>query len=697
MDLAEQMSLDAGQPATAPDQQPASLSARMAQDQAPKGLSAHMAEDAAAPAPATSTAPIVGLPEPKGGWTMGKLGMGMTTGLGEGALALGTGAAGALAAGGMGWLERASGKSWDEIAADQKALQERIQYQPQTTIGKGIAQAGGWAGAKLDELGGWAAEHAGNLAEAAGADPDTVAAIKTGTHATMMGVLPRAVGPIVGAAGRGVRAIAGAASDVAGGIAGRSGAPAPLFEPETAGTASAGASVGSAAATAAGRMSTATPEMAAEVATQIADAQARYGPAWKEHFNADALDRHLEADSLPIPGRLSEGQAAQDPVLISNELNNRATRTETVERLNWQKQNMAQNLQAIREGTGPDVNTVTPTEHGQALIDAYKAQAAPRQAAIDADWNAIRANTGDTPIFDAGRMLQDAQSALKSKLLSSQDPGGQLAELTDAARRGGLTADGYNAFRQNLGNIARQGGIEGKAASAVIEATNASELLPEAAKFRSMVNDALAKGRALHADLEADPAYDAAVNGTVSANDFVNKFLIRGKVENIAQMAKNLGNDDLARQTMGTAVVDHLRRSAGLDDQYQGNFAADSFNKQLADVRQRAGPVFQRGELATLQTLGNYARNATFRPAGNFVNTSNTAVAAPTILGRAAGMAGAGLETAGNLAVPGLHLGTIVGEAARGRAARVAAAHQELENAQAFQQSWRPGAGVIRR
>ncbi len=682
------MSLDAGQPAMPASAPSGSLSANMAQDAGPQSLSGRMAEDAAPPQPAAA--------KPTG-WTMGKSGMGVTTGVGEGALALGTGAAGALAAGGMGWLERASGKSWDEIQADQKALQERIQYQPQTAIGKGIAQAGGWVGGKLDELGGWAAEYAGNLAEAAGADPDTVAAIKTGVHATTMAVAPRVVGPVAGAAVRGAKAVAGAAGDVAGGMG--KGAPAPLYEPAAGAPVSAGASVGSAGATAAGRMTTATPEMAASVAAQISDAQQRFGPAWKEYFNADAMDRHLEADSLPIPGRLSEGQAAQDPVLISNELNNRATRTQTVEQLNWQKQNMAQNLQAIREGTGPDVNTVTPTEHGQALIDAYKAQHAPRQAAIDSDWNAIRANTGDAPIFDAGRMLEDAQGALKSKLLSSQDPGGQLAELTDAARRGGLTADGYNAFRQNLGNIARQGGIEGKAASAVIEATNASELLPEAAKFRGMVNDALAKGRALHANLEADPAYDAAVNGTVSANDFVNKFLIRGKVENIAQMAKNLGNDDLASQTMRAAVIDHLAKkgAAGLDDNYEGNFAADSFNKQLTDVRQRTGPVFKSGELATLQTLGNYARNATFRPPGNFVSTSNTAPALASMASRAAGAAGGLLEAGGNLLTPGLKGGTFIGEAVRARAAKAVAAQQELENAQAFEQSWRPGAGVIRR
>jgi hypothetical protein len=675
--LAEQMAADAG-PSAAPQQLPQSLSASMAQD-AGATLSSRMAQDAAPAANDEAAKPT--------GWTMGKPGVGVTTGLGEGALALGTGAAGALAAGGMGLIERATGKSWDEIAADQKALQERVQYQPQTTIGKGIAQAGGWVGGKLDELGAWAAEHAGNLAEQAGADPTTVAAIKTGVHATTMAVAPKVAGPIVGGAARAVKAVGGATADVASGISpfNRGAAPAPLFEAEGGGAAPAGASVGSAAVTAAGRMSTATPEMAASVAGEIADAQQRYGPAWKEHFDADAMDRHLEADSLPIPGRLSKGQAAQDPVMISNEMNNRATATEHAQRLQWQNQNMAQNLEAIREQSAPDVTTTTPTEHAQTLIDSYKALDAPKQAAIDSSWDAIRAQTGGAAIFDAGRMLQDAQAALKAKLLSSQDPGGQLAELTDAARRGGLTADGYNAFRQNLGKIAMKGGTEGDAASTVIKATNASELLPEAAQFRGMVNDALSKGRARYADLEADPAYDAAVN--------VNKFLVRGKVEDIAQMAKNLGNDDVASQTMRAAVIDHLRDSARLDNQYEGNFASDSFNKQLAAVGQRAGPIFQGGELPTLQTLGNYARNATRQPKGSFVNNSNTAVAAKGMLSHAAGMAGGAAESLVNR-VP--VLGPIITGGVRARAAAVAAAQQELENARFIQDTWRPGAGVIK-
>jgi hypothetical protein len=672
----------ATQPAVDPDSQP---------------LSVRMAQVAAKPSEQPSSN---AQPKPSG-WTMGKPGLGLETGIPEGILALGTGAAGALAAGGLGWLERASGKSWEQIQEDQQALQQRVQFQPQTTIGKGIAQAGGWVGGKLDELGGWAAEHAGNLAEAAGADPTTVAAIKTATHATTMALAPRVGAGAVGAGLGVLRSVGSGAADVASGVFSRSGAPSPLYEAQG-GDVAPFAPGGAAAATATGRMSTASPELADSVAAQIAEAQQQYGPDWKSHFYPDALDRNLEADSLgaitgAAPGRLTEGQAAQDPVLISNELNNRGTATDIAKQLQWQNQNLADHLQGIRENlAGPDVNTVTPTEHGQALIDAYQKLHAPRQAEIDSDWSAIRSQTGDAPIFDAGKMLQDAQAALKTKLLSAQDPGGQLAELTDAARRGGLTADGYNEFRHTLGQIAMKGGTEGKAASTVIQATNASELLPEASAFRSAVNDALAKGRALHADVEADPAYDAAVNGTVSANDFVNKFLVRGKVENIAQMAENFGNDDLARQTMSAALVDHLRDSARLNNQYQGNFAADSFNKQLAAIAQRGGPVFQNGELSALQTLGNYARNSTFRPKGNFVSTANTAPAAASMIGRVGGLAGNALEATGNMVVPYLKLGSIVSTGIRARAAAAATAVQELENAKFVHKATRPGAGVIR-
>src|ERR1700730_15666142 len=317
------MALDAGQSA-APQQpaQPQSLSASMAAD-AGATLSSQMARDATA-ANDEAAKPA--------GWTMGKPGLGLGTGLGEGALALGTGTAGALTAGAMGipkLLGFDEDESWEDLQKRQQALQSRVQYQPQTTVGKGIAAIGGWAGGKIDELGAWAAEHAGNLAEAAGADPTTVAAIKTGTHAATMALAPPIAGKVAGAGVSALKSIGGATADVAGGLVrGESTAPAPLYEPEATSAARAGGVVGAAAATAAGRMSTATPEMADSVAAQIADAQARFGPSWKDHFDADALDRHLNADSLgaatgAAPGRLSVGQAAHDPVIVSEEMNNR--------------------------------------------------------------------------------------------------------------------------------------------------------------------------------------------------------------------------------------------------------------------------------------------------------------------------------------------------------------------------------------
>lgn len=689
MNLAEEMAVDAG-PQT--KQPPVSLSSQMASD---ASLSSSMAADAAEHAPPPST------------------NLGLTTGLGEGAMALGSGAVASLAAGGLGLYRHfVDGKEWSDdpslvratgdqsIKDEQDAMMKRLTFQPTSTVGKGITSGVGWAASKLDDLSGWASGFLADAAQKAGASPEAAAAIHTVGHAAALALLPKLGTEAAGAAVGGLRNIASAGGDVLSGMRG-SGAPAPLYDlsPEAAADTAPYAAGGSSAATVAGRMATASPDVAAQVAAQIADAQARYGPDWKAHFDPDALDRHLNADSLgqatgAAPGRLTAGQGMRDPVAISNEMNNRGTATEMAKFYDWQDQNMADHLRGIRDNTAPDVTTTTPTEHGQTLIQEYKNLAAPRQAEIDSDWNAIRSQSGDAPIFDANAMLADAQTALKAKLLSSQDPGGQLAELMDAARqRGGLSADGYNAFRQNLGQIARQGGTEGKAASVVIDATNKSDLLPEASTFRDQVNGALAKGRALHGDLEADPAYDAAVNDTVSANDFVKKFLTgpSAKVENVTRMATNLNGSDIGSQTMRAAVVDQLRENAGLDDQYNGNFAAKTFNKQLAAIGQRAGPIFGNGEMATLQSLGDYARDATFRPKGDFVSTANTVPAAASMIGRVGGLAGGAVQGAANLALPGLHLGTIGGELLRNRAARVAAASQELENAKFVQQSLRPG------
>lgn len=449
------------------------------------------------------------------------------------------------------------------------------------------------------------------------------------------------------------------------------------------------------------RLSVASPELQQDAQAAFSEAQAKHGADWGNHIDWNAIDRQLNADSLPVPGRLTRGQATQDGALISEEWNKRNANG-LGPTFAAQNENQVANLKAIREQSSPDVYTNTPAEHADTLINAYKDLYTADKSVIDAKWDAIRKQSSDATIFDAGKMLKDAQSALQAKKLTAYDPGGQLAELTNDARRGGLTADGYVAWRQNLGREAMKGGNEGAAASAILDATNKSDMLPEATQYRDMVNDALSSGRALHQKLALDPAYKAVVDGNASVKDFVNKFVVNSKPENVAQMSNNLSGNDIAGQTMRAAVLDNLRGAAALDEQYQGNFAAKSFNKQLSYVTPGARAVFNDGELQTLRSLGDYSTHIAHGGRDSFKNFSNTATELNTptnAMGKKVGSLAAGGAEAflahqtGGASIPVLN---VFKAGAAQRAAMKAALEEQEQAAQYVHESTRPAAGFIK-
>ena len=519
--------------------------------------------------------------------------------------------------------------------------------------------------------------------------------------------VPAVGGKVLGAVGAPVIDALRSASDRVGAY--KAGIEDKLAEPEAGATAqeaplsypSQYASTGAASSGLMARLNVATPELQADAQAIFKEAQETYGTDWQNHVDWNAVDRQLNADSLPVPGRLTHGQASGNGALISEEWNKRSTNG-LGPIFGAQNTNQIDNLKAIREQSTPDVYTNTPAEHADTLIKAYKDLGATDQKVIDDKWTAIRAQSGDRPIFDANQMLADSQAALKKNLLSSQDPDGQLAELMTAAReRGGLSADGYNAFRQNLGKVAMKGGNEGKAAGLIIDATNKSTVLPEAAQFRGMVNDALASGRALHQKLALDPAYKAVVDGDASVKDFSNKFIINGKPENVAQMSNNLAGNNVANQTMRAVYLDNLRTAAALDEQYNGNFAAKSFNKQLSYVAPGARAVFHNGELQTLGNLGDYSRHISADGRDSWKNYSNTATelntpthAMGSKLGSVA-MGAAEAALAHHTMGASIPIVSVLRSGIEQRAAVKAAIEEEEKASQYVHESTRPAAGFI--
>jgi len=398
--------------------------------------------------------------------------------------------------------------------------------------------------------------------------------------------------------------------------------------------------------------------------------------------NPEALSRHLEANSLPVPMQLTAGQALQDPVTLSGELNSRGAQPGLAARFNEQNGQLVQNLQAIRDRVGPDVFSTNAVEHADTLIKAYQDKGAAADAVTNTDYQALRDAAGGNFPVSAPKLLQNANSALHKQLLFDDAPKSVMTTLGRLADSDNMTYENFESLRTNLARIMRTStnGNERAAAGIIREQMEELPLQPGSAQLKPLADKARASARAQFQALEADPAYKAAVTESVPPDRFIQKFVIGAPRDDVALMRENLAHDETATQTMGVATLDHLRRQAGIDDMGNGNFSQAGFNKHLQALSPKMPSLLDPQTNEQLQTLGNVARYTQFQPRGSFVNNSNTLVGA--LASHAADLA----EGAGNLAggriIP-------VGSLVRGVLQKNAAA-------KAAQKSLEPGAGLER-
>jgi hypothetical protein len=442
------------------------------------------------------------------------------------------------------------------------------------------------------------------------------------------------------------------------------------------GMVSAGAAVVPDATTIKQALSVATPELQQAIASIPID-----------KVNIPTLQRHIEADTLPVPVRLTEGQATGDVVKLSNEQNRRGKDPVLAQRFNEQNGQLVENLGLIRDKAAPDVYGTKKIENSQGIIDAYKELDTNLNKGIDADYQALRDAAGGQFPVDAPQLLKNVQSKLKKELLSNEAPAGQFSELKRLADSNAMTFEDYLSLRRNLGAIARtsQDGNTRKAASYMIEELEKLPLQKEAAALKPLADKARASARARFQMLEKDPAMKAAVEDSVPADKFIDTFVVKGVNKNINTMVEHLGRDSPAHQHMAAGTINWLKDKAGIVDE-TGNFSQAGYNralKQLDDV-QNVNAIFNQEAASQLKTLGNVARYTQAQPRGAFVNNSNTLVGA---LAEKAGKGVAmGVESGLNLAVPGLQLGTSVMEM-RARRAAEAQTKKALETGAGTQQT----------
>ena len=395
--------------------------------------------------------------------------------------------------------------------------------------------------------------------------------------------------------------------------------------------------------------------------------------------NVPTLQRHIEADSLPIPVRLTEGQATGDIVKLSNEQNRRGQDPALAQRFNEQNNQLVENLGAIRETAAPDVYGTKTIENSQSIIDAYKKIDDAKNTDIRTAYKALEdANGGQFPV-DGKTLANNADNLLSKKLKTEFLPSSIRSQLERFKAGEKMTFEQFEAMRTNLAAEIRKAerSGDGNAAMASSLVRQALEDLPMpegvAANLKAIADNARNLAKQRFDMLRKDPAYKAAVDDTVPADKFMNKFVINGINKNIKTMADHLGRNSEAHQHMAAGTINWLKDKAGIVDE-TGNFSQAGYNRALKqlDATNNLNEIFTPESASKLKTLGNVARYTQAQPRGAFVNNSNTLVGA--LAERAKQLTGKVAEQGLNLAVPYMQLGTSLMEM---RARRAAAAESK--------------------
>lgn len=349
--------------------------------------------------------------------------------------------------------------------------------------------------------------------------------------------------------------------------------------------------------------------------------------------NPEALARHLQADSLPVKVILSEGQVLGDERLISLELNARGKHEAYSRGFAEQNKALTENLRVMRDESGPEVFSTNAVEHADTLIGRYKAIDEARNADIGAKYEALRDAAGGAFPVDTPSLLTNVRSALKKALATSKAPKDAMDLLEEKAAAGSMTLEDFENLRTSLARTQRSSndGQERHAAGVIRQQIEEMPLQPGAEQLKGLADAARTAARERFKALEADPAYKAAVNDSIAPDNFVQKFVISDKTatrDNVARLFEAMKDDPSALQTLRVATLDHLRKAAGIDNGYNGNFTQAGYNKALQALEPKLGSLLDQKTAETARTLGDVARYSQFQPKGSFANNSGTFVAA---------------------------------------------------------------------
>lgn len=421
-------------------------------------------------------------------------------------------------------------------------------------------------------------------------------------------------------------------------------------------------------------------------------------------IHTTALERHAEAESLPVPVPLTRGQARGDAGLASAEFNAKGSNPAIGQRFDYQNQALKDNIDEFRREAAPGAVGNDPVQNSQALIDHLKTYDEGKKAAVDQAYSDARAaykkeSGGQDLLMDGDSFVRQARTNLKEGNKGKFLPPAVQSVLTEVTENDGkLSFPDWDANRTILANEVRkaQRAGDGNAVAAIGAVRNALETaqpVGASATVKPLFDQARSLAKQRFDEMKADPAYRAAVDDEAPIGEqsdlnksFADKYIIGGTRGNLQRLREKFEGNDEANQTVTAVALNHLKQKAGVD-MYTGagSFSQDGYNKALAQIEPRSRELLGDELTERARTLGNVARYTQqhAQDRSGFANYSHTLVGS---LAHAAGTeVGNYAEHAINTVTPGIKLGT--------KAADAVGAHR---NSQWVKDTLKPGAGLAK-
>lgn len=368
-------------------------------------------------------------------------------------------------------------------------------------------------------------------------------------------------------------------------------------------------------------ISRASPELAAQLAKE--------NPA---NINPQVLERYVDADSLGV--KLTKGQATQDPTLISNERNARGQDPRLAEALSQQNKTLLEKASSVKEQVAPDVFAPDYVANAEGALEFIGNKVKQNEQATTAAYKELE-NLGAGKIeVDSKSFAENAMKALTEKEDIDFLPSTIANKVKSYQEGKPMNFAQYENLRTQIARETRkaQRADDGNAVHALTLVRGELEKLPllgETAEAKAIADKARATAKSEFDLLNKDSAaynkvYADLVNGSVDTKDFIQSAVLRSKNKDFAKTME-LFDDPVAQQHLRAGALDIILKDS---TDASGNFKPARFAKAIdnLDVNKKLDPLFGE-EAQTLRKIARTGQLVEARPAGAFVNESNTTVA----------------------------------------------------------------------